>query len=72
MGIVMNSNDGSPRALQELARHQMIVKLYADILRDMEVCEIEGWDRMEYINMLRRALNELPELRRKDAKRKES
>lgn len=63
MGIVMNSNDGSPRALQELARHQMIVKLYADILRDMKVCEIEGWDRMEYINMLRRALNELPELR---------
>ena len=50
-------------ALQELARHQMIVKLYADILRDMKVCEIEGWDRMEYINMLRRALNELPELR---------
>ena len=66
MGIVMNSNDGSPRALQELARHQMIVKLYADILRDMKVCEIEGWDRMEYINMLRRALNELPELRSED------
>ena len=66
MGIVMNSNDGSPRALQELARHQMIVKLYADILRDMKVCEIEGWDRMEYINMLRRALNELPELWRED------
>lgn len=59
MGIVMNSNDGSPRALQELARHQMIVKLYADILRDMKVCEIEGWDRMEYINTLRRLLNEL-------------
>ena len=66
MGIVMNSNDGSPRALQELARHQMIVKLYADILIDMKVCEIEGWDRMEYINMLRRALNELPELRSED------
>ena len=59
MGIVMNSNDGSPRALQELARHQMITKLYADILADMQVCEIEGWDKLEYIHLLQDLLNSL-------------
>ena len=35
----------------------MIVKLEADILADMMVCEIEGWDKMEYINMLRDLVN---------------
>ena len=59
MGIVMNSDDGSPRALQELARHQMIKKLYADILADMQVCEIEGWDKLEYIHQLQDVLNSL-------------
>ena len=56
----MRSKDGRPevsKALNDLARHQMIAKLYADIIRDMQVCEIEGWDRMEYINMLRNLLN---------------
>ena len=59
MGIVLNSNDGSPRALQELARHQMITKLYADILTDMQICEIEGWDKLEYIHLLQDLLNSL-------------
>ena len=30
----------------------MIVKLEADILFDMQVCEIEGWDKTEYLKML--------------------
>lgn len=47
----------APRKMQELARHQMIVKLYKDILMDMQICEIEGWDKMEYINQIREALN---------------
>lgn len=56
-GIVLNRIDDSPKKLNELARHQMIVKLYADILRDMQVCEIEGWDRLEYIRMLQERLD---------------
>ena len=47
----------SPRKLQELARHQMIVKLYQSILMDMQICEIEGWDKMEFINQIRQALD---------------
>ena len=45
------------KALNDLSRHQMIMRLEADILMDMDICEIEGWDRMEYVNMLRELLN---------------
>lgn len=47
------------KALQELARHEMIELLYKDILADMAVCDIEGWDKMEYIRQLREKLNSL-------------
>lgn len=51
--------DEAPRKLQELARHQIIAKLYNDILVDMQVCEIEGWDKMEFIRLLQTAINSL-------------
>ena len=35
-------------ALQQLARHQLICKMLADIATDMQICELEGWDIMEY------------------------
>ncbi len=47
------------RKMQELARHQMILRLEADILFDIQVCDIEGWDKMEYINQLRELLYKL-------------
>ena len=40
-------------ALNALARHQTIYNLYRDILIDMMVCEIEGWDKKEYLNQLK-------------------
>ena len=36
----------------QLPRHEMILKLLADIELDMVICELEGWDRTEYIKML--------------------
>lgn len=51
-GIVLDGNKDTPRKLQELARHQMILKLEKDILTDMIVCKLEGWDQMEFVNML--------------------
>lgn len=47
------------RAAQELARHQMIARLYADILLDMQICEIEGWDKTEYLNQLKELIGSL-------------
>ncbi len=46
------------RALQELARHQMIEELLADMRFDMEVCELEGWDPREFPTMVRKAVKE--------------
>lgn len=45
------------KALQNQARHLMIKNLYSDILFDIRVCEIEGWDKTEYIRMLQECLN---------------
>ena len=56
-GVVLDNNHETPRRLQELARHKMITRLYADILHDIAVCELEGWDKTEYIKMLQSALN---------------
>ena len=44
---------------QRLARLLMITRLETDILADMRICDIEGWDKMEYIRMLRNLLNGL-------------
>jgi hypothetical protein len=45
------------KALNDLARHKMITRLYADILVDMQICEIEGWDKLEYIRELKDLIN---------------
>jgi hypothetical protein len=45
------------KAMNRLARHKMILKLYQDILIDLTICELEGWDKMEYINELSDLIN---------------
>ena len=44
-------------SLNRLAREQMKLKLLADIRMDLIICEIEGWDKMEYINELNELVN---------------
>ena len=56
----MNEEDVA-KPLNDLARHQMILKLLADIRMDMTVCEIEGWDKLEFLNMLKKEINSLGE-----------
>ena len=56
-GIEMVGGKATAYQLQKLARHQMICKLYADILQDLMVCDIEGWDKTEYIKELQDCLN---------------
>lgn len=53
MGAVIEGGKQTARVLNDLARHQQIVRLEQDILMDMQICEVEGWDKMEYINMLK-------------------
>ena len=37
------------KALNQLARHQMICRLLADIRLDIEVCKLEGINYKEYL-----------------------
>lgn len=61
MGVVFEGGEQTRCKAQELARHQMIVKLEADILFDMQVCDIEGWDKTEYLKMLKELIDSFVE-----------
>ena len=47
---------GAPRALNQLAREQMIHRLLADIRIDLTVCELEGIDPTEYLHRLHKEI----------------
>ena len=57
-GIIFTDKQG-PRAFNRLAREQMKHRLLADILADMQVCELEGWDKLEYLDELLALVQEL-------------
>lgn len=45
------------KALQNVARHEMLHRLLADITIDLQVCKLEKWDKMEYINLLKKEID---------------
>ena len=57
-GLIIPNKD-TARALNDLARHTAIVRILNDIRMDMEICEIEGWDKNEYLNQIRQLLNSI-------------
>ena len=59
MGKRNDEGVATAKALNELARHGMILRLLNDIRIDLAVCEIEGWDKTEYIRNLQDELNRI-------------
>ena len=57
-GVIIPDED-TARALNDLARHKAIVRLLNDIRMDMEICEIEGWSKSEYLNSIRKLLDSI-------------
>lgn len=57
MSILLEGGKETAKKLNDLARHQMITKVLRDISVDLMICEIEGWDKTEYIRMLQDELN---------------
>ena len=47
------------RVLNRVCRESMKERLLRDILVDLTVCELEGWDKMEYINEISALLESL-------------
>lgn len=58
-GDVIIPDQQTAKAVNDLARHKAIVRLLADVRVDLEICELEGWDKMEYINMLKELINSI-------------
>ena len=56
-GVLLDNNPDTPKALNKLARMQMVTRLEADILQDMMICDIEGWDKAEYIRQLHEVID---------------
>ena len=63
-GIIISDNETAKR-LNELARHKMIVRLLDDIKIDLMICEIEGWNKLEYIEILTELINSFAKAERR-------
>lgn len=60
MGVVLNpAAPETGKALNRLAREQIKLRLLADIRFDLAVCEIEGWNKLEYLNELKSMIDDL-------------
>ena len=52
----LNADGKNRKQLQDACRHAFITKIYAELLMDMEICKMEGWDMFEYPRMMRDAV----------------
>lgn len=59
MGVNLIGGQEASRQLNRLARERMKQRLLNDILVDLQVCKLEGWNKLEYIAELRDMLNTL-------------
>jgi hypothetical protein len=57
-GVIIPDRE-TAKALNDLARHTAIVRILNDIRMDMEICEIEGWSKSEYLNLIRQLLDSI-------------
>lgn len=47
------------KALNDLARHQLIVRILQEIEFDLMICEIEGWDKKKFIRQIQSAVDKI-------------
>ena len=57
-GVIIPDRE-TAKALNDLARHKAILRLLNDVRIDMEICEIEGWDKREYLNWLKELIDSI-------------
>ena len=57
-GVIIPDKE-TAKALNDLARHTAIDRILSDTRVDMEICEIEGWDKREYLNLIRHLLDSI-------------
>ena len=52
----MSAEEENRKKIQDACRHAFVKKMYAELLTDMEICKLEGWDVLEFPRMLKQAL----------------
>lgn len=52
----MSADEENRKKIQDTCRHAFVKKMYAELLTDMEICKLEGWDILEFPRMLKQAL----------------
>ena len=52
----MSADEENRKKIQDACRHAFVKKMYAELLTDMEICKLEGWDVLEFPRMLKQAL----------------
>ena len=57
-GLIIPDKE-TAKAFNDLARHTAILRILKDVRIDLEICEIEGWDKREYIKQLRKLLDSI-------------
>lgn len=55
--ILIPDNKETRKALNRKAREETKLKLLADIRLDMIICELEGWNKKEYLNELKELID---------------
>lgn len=53
----MNADEAHRKSIQDGARHAFIHKMYAELLTDMKICELEHWDKLEFPRMIKEAIS---------------
>jgi hypothetical protein len=51
--------DCDPRAINDLCRHQLVEKILKDVLADIKICRLEGWDPLELPCIIRAEMDRI-------------
>ena len=57
----MLGNEETRKQYNRFARETMKYRLLRDIRVDLQICELEGWSKTEYLDELREMINQLGE-----------
>jgi hypothetical protein len=59
----MLGDEETRKQYNRFARETMKYRLLRDIRVDLQICELEGWNKTEYLNELKEMINQLGENR---------
>ncbi|MBQ1574140.1 MAG: hypothetical protein IIZ78_23700 [Clostridiales bacterium] len=59
----MLGNEETRKQYNRFARETMKYRLLRDIRVDLQICELEGWNKTEYLDELKEMINQLGENR---------